>query len=266
MPRGQMATAALVPPHPHHQGGGSGHPLVPASSSLCWVQGTSAQGPPGALQSHRRAEHQGRAGELQAEPCSCPASERLRGCGSKRGAASSLQCCSWKGSPGKALGFSWGVLCSVRAQPGLCLSFPIPADWLVPDWGCCGPALCLCPRAGPRASALLVAEVPGRAMRRPREGPEAALGKAAICTILSGSEQGAGAENVDISQADVGDQPPVPAVCSHRRSPPGIAGGSSGGRGGCSVLPTGTCPPSGTGGLLPHTSPSGPSVSWGLCR
>lgn len=69
---------------------------------------------------------------------------------------------------------------------------------------------------------------------------EAARGRAAICTILSRFEQGAGAENVDISQADVGDQPPARAVCSHRRSPPGDRRRQlCGARGGWSVLPSG---------------------------
>lgn len=53
---------------------------------------------------HRRAEHQGRAGELQAGRCSYPAPGRLRGCRSNRGAASSFRHCSWKGSLGKAQG------------------------------------------------------------------------------------------------------------------------------------------------------------------
>lgn len=138
MPWRQMATAAWVPPHPRHQGGGSGHPLVDVSSSLCWVQGASAQGSPGALQSQQAT------GELNitAGLGSCrqgPARVLLLE-GSGAAEAGGEQPPGSSAAPGKdppgRHRASQG--CSVRAQPALCLSFPIPAvlarSWLGVLW------------------------------------------------------------------------------------------------------------------------------------
>lgn len=136
-------------------------------------------------------------------------------------------CCPSSASPG-----------AVPQFPHLCCACRFLGWWM--PWA--STVLMVPHLPGGRCPAQRVAFAAGRGV--PGEAPEAARGRAAICTILSGFEQGAGAENVDISQADVGDWPPARAVCSHRCSPPGDRRrqlrGECGGR---SVFPKGDASP-----------------------
>lgn len=168
---------------------GRWHPLVPASSRLCWGQWGITPGV--TSRSAEPAEGWGAAGRARLVPGSWKVQGVLK---QKGGRLQPLALLLERipRDPGAARLCS-ALLCSVCAQPAPCLSFPIPA------------VLAGSRLAAPWVSAVLVSPARGRGARPGHEVPEGSPPrKAAIGTILSGFEQGAGAENVDISQADIG--------------------------------------------------------------